>query len=41
LPTDYFHVVFTVPDDLLAGLALRNRTVFFEALFAAGSQTLF
>lgn len=40
LPTDYFHVVFTVPDDLLAGLALRNRTVFFEALFAAGSQTL-
>ncbi len=40
LPTDYFHVVFTVPDGLLAGLALRNRTVFFEALFAAGSQTL-
>ncbi len=40
LPTDYFHVVFTVPDDLLAGLAMRNRTVFFDALFAAGSQTL-
>jgi hypothetical protein len=40
LPTDYFHVVFTVPDELLAGLALRNREVFFDALFAAGSQTL-
>lgn len=40
LPTDYFHVVFTVPDDLLAGLALRNRQLFFDILFAAGSQTL-
>ena len=40
LPTDYFHVVFTVPDDLLAGLAMRNREVFYDALFAAGSQTL-
>ena len=26
LPTDYFHVVFTVPDDLVAGLAMRNRS---------------
>lgn len=40
LPIDYFHVVFTVPDDLLVGLALRNREVFFDALFAAGSQAL-
>jgi hypothetical protein len=40
LPIDYFHVVFTVPDDLLAGIALRNREVFFDALFAAGAQTL-
>jgi hypothetical protein len=40
LPTDYFHVVFTVPDALVAGLALRNREVFFDAMFAAGSQTL-
>jgi hypothetical protein len=40
LPVDYFHVVFTVPDDLLAGLALRNREVFFDAMFQAGSQTL-
>lgn len=40
LPTDYFHVVFTVPDDLLAALAMRNRELFFDALFAAASQTL-
>jgi len=40
LPTDYFHVVFTVPDDLVAGLALRNRELFFAAMFSAGSQTL-
>jgi len=40
LPTDYFHVVFTVPDELLAGLALRNREVFFTTLFRAGSETL-
>ena len=40
LPTDYFHVVFTVPDALLAGLAMRNRELFFDTLFAAGSQTL-
>jgi len=40
LPTDYFHVVFTVPDALLGALAMSNREVFFDALFAAGSQTL-
>ncbi len=40
LNTDYFHVVFTVPDDLLNGIAMRNRDIFFDALFAAGSQTL-
>ena len=40
LNTDYFHVVFTVPDELLNGIAMRNREVFFDALFAAGSQTL-
>ncbi|HQT95946.1 MAG TPA: IS91 family transposase [Thermoanaerobaculaceae bacterium] len=40
LPTDYFHVVFTVPDDLLNGVALRNRELFFNLLFAAASQTL-
>jgi len=40
LPTDYFHVVFTVPDNLLGPIALRNRELFFDAIFAAGSATL-
>lgn len=40
LPTPYFHVVFTVPDDLLVPIALRNREIFFDALFASGSETL-
>lgn len=40
LPTDYFHVVFTVPDDLLNGIVMRNRQLFFDAMFAAASQTL-
>jgi hypothetical protein len=40
LPTDYFHVVFTVPDPLLNPIALRNRALFLDALFDAGSQTL-
>jgi hypothetical protein len=40
LPTDYFHVVFTVPDELLNGIILRNREIFFDLLFKAGSQTL-
>lgn len=40
LPVDYFHVVFTVPDALLASLALHNREVFFNSMFAAASQTL-
>jgi hypothetical protein len=40
LPTDYFHVVFTVPDDLLNAIVLRNRRLFFDLLFTAGSQTL-
>jgi hypothetical protein len=40
LPTEYFHVVFTIPDELLNGLVLRNRELFFDMLFAAASQTL-
>lgn len=40
LPTEYFHVVFTIPDDLLNGLALRNRELFFNLLFESASQTL-
>ena len=40
LPVAHFHVVFTVPDALLTPLALRNRALFYDALFAAGSETL-
>ena len=39
LPVPYFHVVFTIPDDLNP-LALRNRKLVFDILFAAASQTL-
>jgi hypothetical protein len=40
LPTSYFHVVFTIPDELLNGIILQNRELFFGLFFAAGSQTL-
>jgi hypothetical protein len=39
LPVPYFHVVFTIPDDLNP-LALRNKRVLFDILFAAAAQTL-
>jgi hypothetical protein len=39
LPVGCFHVVFTLPS-ALRPVALRNRKVIFNALFAAASQTL-
>jgi len=39
LPVEYFHVVFTLPDDFNA-LALANRRVVFGVLFEAVGQTL-
>ena len=39
LPVPYFHVVFTIPDDLNA-LALGNKRLIFNILFAAASDTL-
>jgi len=39
LPTHYFHVVFTLPEELRA-LVHRNRRVLFALLFAAASATL-
>lgn len=39
LPIPYFHVVFTIPDELNP-LALRNKKAVFKILFAAASQTL-
>jgi hypothetical protein len=39
LPVEYFHVVFTLPDDFNA-LALGNRRVVYRVLFEAVAQTL-
>lgn len=39
LPTRYFHVVFTVPQELKA-LALRNPVRIYDLMFAAASETL-
>lgn len=39
LPVPYFHVVFTIPGDLNA-LALGNKQLLYNILFAAASKTL-
>ena len=39
LPTHYFHVVFTLPEEL-RGLVHRNRRLLFALLFAAAAGTL-
>jgi len=39
LPTDYFHVVFTLPHELNV-LALDNPRSFYDLLFTASAQTL-
>ena len=39
LPIPYFHVVFTLPEQIRP-LALRNQKVIYDLLFAAAAQTL-
>jgi hypothetical protein len=39
LPVEYFHIVFTIPDQL-GPLALQNKRVIYGLLFRAASQTL-
>ena len=39
LPVEYFHVVFTLPEQL-AAVALQNKRVIYNLLFSAASQTL-
>lgn len=39
LPVEYFHVVFTVPQEI-AAIAYQNKTVVYDILFHATSQTL-
>jgi putative transposase/transposase-like zinc-binding protein len=39
LPVEYFHVVFTLPEQL-AALALQNKRVVYNVLFSAAAETL-
>lgn len=39
LPVEYFHVVFTVPEEI-AALAYQNKTVVYGVLFRAVAETL-
>src|SRR5262249_35153876 len=39
LPVEYFHVVFTLPEQL-AAVALQNKRVIYNLLFSAASETL-
>ena len=39
LPVEYFHVVFTVPQEI-AAIAYQNKAVVYDILFHATSQTL-
>jgi hypothetical protein len=39
LPVEYFHVVFTIPEEL-AAIALQNKRVVYGILFAASAATL-
>jgi hypothetical protein len=39
LPVDYFHVVFTLPNEL-GPLALQNKALIYNMLFRAAAQTL-
>ena len=39
LPVEYFHVVFTLPEQL-ASVALQNKRVVYNLLFSAAAETL-
>ena len=39
LPVDYFHVVFTVPEQIV-GIAFHNREVVYDLLFRTAAETL-
>lgn len=39
LPVEYFHVVFTIPEDI-AAIAYQNKAVVYEILFQATAETL-
>jgi hypothetical protein len=39
IPVEYFHVVFTLPEQI-AAIAYQNKTVVYDLLFRATAQTL-
>ena len=39
LPVGYFHLVFTLPDEI-AGIAYQNKAVVYDLLFRTASETL-
>jgi hypothetical protein len=39
LPTDHFHVVFTLPEEI-ASIAFYNQEVVYDILFRTGAETL-
>src|SRR6201991_2750037 len=39
LPVPYFHVVFTLPDEV-ATIAFQNKAVVYDILFGAAAETL-
>ena len=39
LPVEYFHVVFTIPEQV-AGIAFQNQQIVYDILFRAASETL-
>jgi hypothetical protein len=39
LPTHYFHIVFTIPEEIEA-VAIRNQKLVYDILFKAASETL-
>jgi len=40
LPVDYYHLIFTIPDNLLGPIALQNKEIFYSILFHAASHAL-
>ena len=40
LPVDYYHLVFTLPDNLLGPIVLQNKDIFYNILFHAAAHTL-
>jgi hypothetical protein len=40
LPVDYYHLIFTIPDNLLGPIAFQNKDIFYTIIFHAASHAL-